>query len=69
MKIIEIADILKKNHSLKRIFEGKLPELIKRLVDSSSNSITYNRFPFGDAITTPGLDGIVKNNEKCDKND
>lgn len=66
MKIIEIADIVKKNHSLKRIFEGKLPELIKRLVDASSKTITYNRFPFGDAITTPGLDGIVKNDERCE---
>lgn len=66
MKIIEIADIVKNNHSLKRVFEGKLPELIKRLVDASSKSISYNRFPFDDAISTPGLDGIVKNDEKCE---
>lgn len=44
----------------KRKFEGKLPELVKRLILSSVQSISSIRIPSNDDIWTPGFDGIVE---------
>lgn len=66
MRIIEIANILKDHQNLKRKFEGLLPELIRKLIDDMNLDVTYNRFPSRDAISTPGVDGIVKNNTECE---
>lgn len=46
----------------KRISEGLIPELIRRLIVESINNNTYIFFPSNDDIYTPGWDGIVKNN-------
>lgn len=66
MKIVEISKILKDRPNLKHKFEDLLPELIKKLIKDTSSTITYNRFPSGDATSTPGVDGIVKNGTDCE---
>lgn len=43
-----------------------LPELIKRLIDSSVSNINKLSFPSGDATFLPGWDGIVNCNEVID---
>lgn len=52
-------NIIKNN---KRLSEGLIPELIRRLITESINNNTYRFFPSSDGIYTPGWDGIVKNN-------
>ena len=66
MRIVEISKILKDRPNLKHKFEDLLPELIRKLIKDTSSTITYNRFPSGDATSTPGVDGIVKNSTECE---
>lgn len=65
MRIVDISKILKDRPNLKHKFEDMLPALIRKLIKETSSTITYNRFPSGDATSTPGVDGIVKNNTEC----
>lgn len=63
MKLIEtgyFTDLLKSN---KKKAETIFPELLRRLIRISCNIDTYTCFPNGDAIFTPGLDGIVRENK------
>lgn len=48
----------------KRKFEGILPELIKKLILSSSPDLKYIRIPGRDDIWAPGFDGVVDNVEQ-----
>lgn len=43
----------------RRDAEGKLPELIRRLIAGSVNKIDRMRFPSGDSVTGPGWDGTL----------
>ena len=40
--------------------EGKLPELIRKLILASNSSIEFIVFPFGDSVGRSGLDGFVR---------
>ena len=53
-----IFDLVKNN---KRKSESLFPKLIEKLVKASINKNGYIRFPSGDAIFTPGADGILSN--------
>ena len=44
----------------KRKFQGLFPELIKRLILSSSSDVRKIRFPHADDIWAPGFDGVVE---------
>lgn len=45
----------------KRLFQGLLPELVKKLILNSCNGITHIRIPGKDDVWAPGFDGIVEN--------
>ncbi len=47
------------NDTNKRLFEGLLPELVKKLIIASNTSVKYNRFPSNDDIWAPGYDGVA----------
>ena len=66
MKIVDIDKLIKNTPFIKRKIEEILPELIKKLIKATSKSIEFIRFPSGDAVNVPGLDGVVVNNtENC----
>ena len=44
----------------KRKFQGLFPELIKRLILSSTSDVRKIRFPHADDIWAPGFDGVVE---------
>ena len=48
----------------KRKFEGLLPELVKRLILNSCQSVSNIRMPGFDDIWAPGFDGIVDSQEQ-----
>ena len=48
----------------KRKFEGLFPELVKRLILSSCQSISNIRMPGYDDVWAPGFDGIVESQEQ-----
>lgn len=67
MKIIsstQFQDLMKTD---KRMSEGLFPDLIRRLVKNTCADDCYFAFPNGDAVYTPGWDGIVKNNQKINR--
>lgn len=48
----------------KREIEERLPELVKRLVQTSCPEISYLRIPSNDDIWAPGFDGIINNKKE-----
>ena len=51
-----ICELVKKN---KKKSESIFPKLIEKLIKASVNKNGYIRFPSGDAVFTPGADGIL----------
>ena len=48
----------------KRKYEGLFPELIKKLILSSCQSVSSIRIPGRDDVWAPGFDGIVENQNR-----
>ena len=59
MKLITANLLSHLNDTQKRRMESILPELVKRLIESTVD-IDYLRMPSGDDINSPGFDGIVE---------
>ncbi|MBQ4448054.1 MAG: hypothetical protein II897_07140 [Clostridia bacterium] len=47
-----------------RLFQGLLPELVKRLIISSCPDISNIRIPGKDDVWAPGFDGVVESNQE-----
>ena len=52
-----LLDLVKEN---KKLSETIFPKLIARLISASVNRNGYTRFPGGDSVFTPGVDGVLK---------
>ena len=59
-----LIDLVKEN---KKLSETLFPKLIARLISASVNSNGYTRFPSGDAVFTPGVDGVLQDVKSCNK--
>ncbi len=59
MEIITAKKLQSLSVEYQRQFEGLLPELVKRLIINSCESIDSIRIPNGEDIWAPGFDGIV----------
>ena len=62
MKWIIATDL--KQWADRRESQELLPELISRLIHASISDFSKFRFPSGDTVYLPGLDGILKSHEK-----
>ena len=59
LEIITAKKLQSLSVEYQRQFEGLLPELVKRLIMNSCESIDSIRIPNGEDIWAPGFDGIV----------
>lgn len=62
MKWITATDL--KHWADQRESQGLLPELISRLIHASISDFSKFRFPSGDTVYLPGLDGILESHER-----
>lgn len=60
MKWISAGDIKNWSFTNQRDCASLLPELLRRLILSTSTSVEYINFPSGDSISTSGWDGSLK---------
>ena len=64
MKFITSTDL--KQWAETKECQQLLPELVKRLIDTSVSNVSRISFPSGDATFLPGWDGIVSCEESID---
>ena len=63
MDIFDAAKLSSMVENDKRLFQGLLPELVKKLILNSCTGVSYVRIPSMDDVWAPGFDGVVENSQ------
>ncbi len=64
MKLITASTLESISVEKSRMFQELLPELVKRLIIDSCESLSSIRIPDKDDIWAPGFDGVIENDEQ-----